>query len=132
MQRMIEFLVIILFLDILFLTIKAIGNYDEPEEEPVIFKVKATAYCTGTTTATQCRVREGIIAGKPEWFGKVAAIYEADGDNLGEFLGYFECLDTGGEAIKQGKVIDIYNPSYDWCIDFGEKDVYMILIDGEG
>lgn len=129
---MLTLAIIILILNCLFLTISTVNGYEQEEEIPGIFCVEATAYCTGTTTATGCKVRQGIIAGKPEWFGKVAAVYKCEDGKIGEFIGYYECLDTGGEAIKNGRVIDIYNPSLDWCLQFGRQKVFITLIDGEG
>lgn len=128
---MLTLAIIMLILNCLFLGVSLV-NAEVLEETPEMFCVEATAYCTGATTATGCKVRQGIIAGKPEWFGKVAAVYECDNGNIGQFIGYYECLDTGGEAIKNGKVIDIYNPSYEWCLQFGRQKVFIHLIDGEG
>ena len=76
--------------------------------------------------------RWGICAGKPEWYGKVIALYESDNGKIGEFIGYFECFDTGSEQIKNGEVIDIYNESREWCKQFGRKKVIAYIIDGEG
>lgn len=109
--------------------------YDRQIEsnEPIFVPMEATAYCYGTTRCDGKAVRIGVCAAKPEWYGKIAAVYEdADGDP-GEFIGYYECLDTGGdERIKDGRCIDIYNPDEAWCIKFGRKKVLVCLIDGEG
>lgn len=105
---------------------------DKPEVAPVQ-QMETTAYCYGTTRCDGGAVRTGTCAGKPEWHGKVAAIYLDDNGELGEFLGYFEILDTGGdERIKNGTVLDIYIPDYDACIEFGRRKVLVELIDGEG
>lgn len=94
--------------------------------------MEATAYCVGTTRCDGGTVREGIAAGKPEWYGMVAMVYKDDNGQLGEFLGYYEILDTGGKDIKSGRVIDIYMNDYDDCIQFGRKKVIVKLVDGEG
>ena len=94
--------------------------------------MEATAYCSGTTCSTGVRVRVGIVASKPDWYGKVAMIYRNNNGQVGEFLGYYEVLDTGSERIKNGEVIDIYNPSEAWCKQFGRQDVLVKLIDGNG
>lgn len=95
--------------------------------------MEVTAYCYGSTRCDGGAVRIGTCAGKKDWYGKVAAIYLDDNGSLGEFLGYFEILDTGGdERIKCGAVLDIYIPDYDDCIEFGRKKVVVVLIDGEG
>ena len=63
----------------------------------------------------------------------LAAIYLDDNGSPGEFLGYFEILDTGGDdRIKNGTVLDIYIPDYDTCIEFGRRKVVVVFIDGEG
>lgn len=108
---------------------------DKPivEVAPVQQLMEATAYCHGTTRCDGGVVRTGICAGKPEWYGKVAAIYLNDNGSPGEFLGYFEILDTGGdERIRNGTVLDIYIPDYDACIEFGRRKVLVVLNDGEG
>lgn len=125
-------LITVLLLNIAFIFCLILGSEETEEEAPEIFEIEATAYCCGTTTATGSKVREGIIAGRPEWFGKVAAIYKSDGGKIGDFIGYFEVLDTGGTAIKNGRVIDIYNPSKEWCLQFGRQRVFITLIDGKG
>ena len=105
---------------------------DKPEVASVQ-PMEATAYCYGTIRCDGGAVRTGTCAGKPEWYGKVAAIYLDDNGSLGEFLGYFEILDTGGDdRITEGLVLDIYTPNYDACIEFGRRKVIVLLIDGEG
>lgn len=107
---------------------------DKPVVEVVpVQQMEVTAYCYGTTRCDGGAVRTGICAGKSEWQGKVAAIYLDNNGTLGEFLGYFEILDTGGdERIQNGTVLDIYIPDYDSCIEFGRRKVVVVLIDGEG
>ena len=96
-------------------------------------QMEATAYCHGTTRCDGGAVRTGICAGKKEWYGKIAAIDLDDNGSPGEFLGYFEILDTGGdERIKSGAVLDIYIPDHDACIEFGRQKVIVSLVDGEG
>lgn len=109
-------------------------------------KIRATCYCHSGITASGQQTREGIIAGKKDWMGKAVALYRcSEGDELGEFNGYFEILDTGagidtdgdgkGDSIKRGKSIDIYKYTLDDCkefiADYGDY-VYMKLIDAKG
>ena len=102
-------------------------------EQPEYFEVEATAYCDGEVCCKGEIPRMGICAGKPEWYGKVIALYESDNGKIGEFIGYFECLDTGPvDTVRAGKVIDIYNPSREWCKQFGRKKVIAYIIEGEG
>ncbi len=104
---------------------------DKPEVAPVQ-PMEVTAYCYGTIRCDGGQVRTGTCAGKPEWYGKVAAIYLDDNGSQGEFLGYFEILDTGGdERIRNGTVLDIYIPDRNACIEFGRQKVIVTIIDGE-
>ena len=63
-------------------------------------------------TSTGNKVREGICASSKEYEGKTIIIYQRmPDDNIGEILGIYECLDTGGtKGIKQGIVIDVWKP----------------------
>lgn len=105
---------------------------EEDFEQLEYFEVEATAYCDGEICCKGELPRIGICAGKPEWYGKVIALYENNNGLPGEFIGYFECLDTGGNDVSSGRVIDIYNPSREWCEQFGRKKVIAYIIEGEG
>ena len=109
-------------------------------------RIRATCYCHSGITASGQYTREGIVAAKRSWMGKVAALYSCgDGGELGDFIGYFEILDTGagidtdgdgkGDTIPNGKSIDVYRYSLDDCkafiAEYGDY-VYMKLIDAEG
>lgn len=100
--------------------------------------MEATAYCYGEITADGSRVREGICVAKKSWIGLTAMVYldeeKEDGTHgPGEFLGYYEIKDTGGnELIRNGQAIDIYNPSAEWCREFGRKKVWVVLREGKG
>ena len=48
----------------------------DPFEQPV--KMRCTVYLDEGTTASGSQTRNGIIAGRREWLGKVAALYEID------------------------------------------------------
>ena len=90
-----------------------------------------TAYCCGEITANGSKVHEGGCACNPH-LGEVAVVYTMDG----EFLGYFECNDTGAtNGLKKGTVIDIYRTDLERCRDFmkltGGK-VKVQWIAGEG
>lgn len=99
-------------------------------------KVKATAYCYNSgTTATGTVPMEGrTLAGKREWFGKTAIVYfdEGNGIESKNYLGTFIVEDTGGEPIQQGYVIDVFIEDYDEAIQFGSRDVIVVLVDAEG
>lgn len=105
--------------------------------------MKATCYTSkeGAITASSAKVRKGICAVKREWMGYTALVWTEDG----EWVGIYECLDTGFGAdsdgdgigsIQEGKVIDIYFPTYDECVDFmtlyGGKKLRVQFIWAEG
>lgn len=100
--------------------------------------MEATQYCYGTKTASGKKVRKGIAAAKKEWIGLVAAVYldeeKEDGTHgPGQFLGYFEIEDTGSnEKIQNGTCIDLYNPDKEACMEFGRKNVWVVLRKGVG
>ena len=105
-----------------------------PFKEENIFKIKTTAYCTGTITATGKEPRVGICAGKKEWLGKLVFVFENNDGEIGNFIGCWECEDTGfgtdkdGDGIgtiQEGKVIDMYFPTYEECKE------WMKLTNGE-
>lgn len=102
------------------------------KEDVTFIPMTAKAYCDIGTTADGSYTRKGICAAKPEWIGLTAAIYLNDNGQPGKFLGYYEIKDTGGRSIRNGKVIDIWLPTYDECITFGKKSVLVVLIKGVG
>lgn len=92
--------------------------------------IEATAYCYGEITASGKQVREGHCAMARKYMGKTAVVYD---EETMECLGIYEVEDTGGDSrIKNGECIDIYNPSYDWCIEFGRRKVTVYLYDAVG
>lgn len=110
--------------------------------EPV--KMLTTAYCDTGITKSGVYTRYGICAGKEEWLGKTVILYKRDGEQIGDQIGIYEVLDTGygGDAdgdgigsIQEGKVIDVYFPTYEECVDYmkltGGK-CYMQIFDAEG
>lgn len=110
-----------------------VGDLVLPNWEPEFIKMECTAYCYGTTRSDNKPVRKGICAGATKYYGKTAAIYEDNNGKPGEFIGYYEVLDTGGdERIKNGQCLDIYDPDYNWCINFGRKKVLVVMLDGVG
>lgn len=110
-----------------------------------VFQIMTTGYCHGEITAAGRKVRLGICAARREWMGKTVLVWECRTDgSQGEFLGYWECLDTGFGAdsagdgigsIQEGRVIDMYFPTQEgvqeWMEITGGR-VYLQLIDAEG
>lgn len=134
-----------------------IGALTLPREawgaEPELKQVNITAYYSENPTGCRGdRMREGIAAGKQEWYGKAVIIYLNDNGRPGEVVGVFEVLDTGygkdtgsGESrvkkgrhlgtIETGQTIDIYRDNYERCVEImkltGGKAFYQ-LVDAEG
>lgn len=120
--------------------------------------MSTTAYYHGQITFSGQEVREGIAAGKEEWIGEAAVIYEAipqdDGFEAGDLLGVYEIQDIGygkssGDGIpskvrsdkdsrgtiERGECLDIYRESYDRCVDWMERTggkVFVQIIPAEG
>lgn len=86
-------------------------------------KIRCTCYTSteGSITASGENVREGIIAGKRAWMGKVAVLYDMNMN----IIGIFEFKDTGagidtdgdgvGDSIKNGKSVDVYRDTLEGC-----------------
>ena len=102
----------------------------------------ATAYCVSGVTASGEITRDGICAGKDEWLGKTIILYQRlPGNKIGEQIGIYECLDTGGTpGLKEGKVIDVWCQDLDTCQEFMnlvyedgcQGHVYIQVIDADG
>lgn len=100
-------------------------------EQAGFTKMSTTAYCMGHHTANGSAVHTGGCACSTDHIGDVAIVYTLDGN----FLGYYECNDTGGGGVRAGTVIDIYRNNLTQCEMYmkitGGK-VYVKWIDGEG
>lgn len=116
-------------------------------------KVRGTCYIDYGQTASGYYTRPGVAAAKPEWVGKTLCINKVNEDgSIGEFLGYYEVLDTGygretgvGESrifkgrtlgtIETGETVDIWMPTLhqveEWVDDCGDY-IYITVIDAEG
>lgn len=101
-----------------------------------ILNIKATAYCYNSgRTATGTIPKEGrTIAGKREWFGKIACVWEDKGDGIQpeNFIGSYIVEDTGGEPIRKGYVVDVFIEDKKRAKEFGSKNVIVVLIDANG
>lgn len=96
-------------------------------------QMECTAYCYGEITASGQPVREGIAAAKKEWIGLTAILYEDEEGSIGDIIGIYELLDTGGdERIKAGECIDLYIPDKEACLEWGRRKVWVQLVDACG
>ena len=109
------------------------------------FIVECSAYCyTGNLTASGKPTVEGVtIAGKKEWLGRTAILYEVNDDGgIGEFIGYREFTDTGyGQpstlypgygTIQTGECVDLYFDDRQTALEWGRKKIYIQVIEGCG
>lgn len=103
-------------------------------KEPELNKSWLTCYLpTGRPTASGVMPRRGIMAGKREWLGKTALIYERDGDTVGDLIGIYEILDTGtgkDGAIKDGRAVDIFCETEDGIIP--TQKIWIQIVDAKG
>ena len=128
---------------------------DDPAD---MMLMSTTAYYHGRITYSGQEVREGIAAGKEEWIGEAAVIYEAiprgDGYEAGDLLGVYEIQDIGygrssGDGIpssvrsdkdsrgtiERGECLDIYRESYERCVEWMKQTggmVYVQIIPADG
>lgn len=130
-------LILIIFLAIVCIT--SIGaERNEPRQETIDFeangfqKIYVTAYCVGTHTATGVPVHYGCMAVSKEHLGDVAILYTENA----EYLGIFEGNDQGGtDAIREGRVVDVYFPTIELCREFMARTggvAYIRYISGNG
>lgn len=129
-----------------FTLVLALSHIQSSATAAGLCKIRATCYCEHGLTYSGSYTREGIIAGRKEDIGDVAAIYSvAEDGGVGEFIGYFEVLDCGagfdtdgdgkGDSTIKGKTIDVFRNNIDgvksWIKRYGDY-VYIKLIEAEG
>lgn len=142
MKKVLKMGMIILVFLSLFITI----NLNLSASDSGLKKIRCTCYIVNGITASGQETHDGVIAGRSEDLGKVAAIYRYNNDkSIGEFIGYYEFLDTGagidtdndgkGDSIIKGLSIDIWKSDIvevnDWIAEYGDY-VYIKIIDAEG
>ena len=155
MKRIIYFIIgfVVAVIIISFVNAKATADAEEKNEfyEPV--KLRCTCYIDQGVTASGKMTRPNIMAGKTEWIGCVACVNAvAEDGSVGEFIGFYEILDTGygietgvGQSkifkdrtlgtIETGETVDIWQKDMEsaraW-IDRYSDYVYIKIIDGKG
>lgn len=119
------------------------------DENPVI-KVSSTAYYDEYKrhSASMRELQAGYsVAGKVEWLNKYLLVYACNEDGtVGKLLGEYRFDDTGygaesgvGESsildgrsigtIENGTCIDFFFESEADCINYGRRDVYIMILD---
>lgn len=106
----------------------------EDEIEGALPLIRTTVYYAneGAKTATGKTARYGMVAYDPAYFGKTCILYTEDM----EYIGVFECEDTGGERVRTGRVLDVYTGTtlescYDWVEQNGTH-CYVQWVESEG
>ena len=96
--------------------------------------VRTTVYYAkeGAKTATGKTARYGMVAYDPAYYGKTCILYTEDM----EYIGIFECEDTGGHRVRTGQVLDVYTGTtvqscYDWANEYGTY-CYVQWVKSEG
>ena len=84
----------------------------------------ATAYCSGTKTASGVNVRNGIAAADPTLLpvGSIVSVVT----RASKYDGVYTILDTGGEI--KGRDLDLYVPSCEDAVVFGRKDALVTVL----
>ena len=145
-----ELLATIVLVAVLVVAGKSTSHSAQPIRDWTYYKmpqpVRCTCYIDRGTTASGIQTRNGIIAGRKEWLGMAAVLYEVKEDGtLGDFIGCYEFCDTGagidtdgdgnGDTIKTGNSVDVWQPSMTnaraWIREHGDY-VYMQIVDGKG
>lgn len=112
-------------------------NAKASDNEPVLIKAHATAYCLDGITASGTEVREGICAmSDSSLIGMTAVVYQRLPDgSIGDYIGTYEIEDTGCAA----NVIDVWCTEED-CQSFMDKvyengakgKVFIQIVDAKG
>ncbi len=124
-------------------------NVNAQGKDPQLKLIDATAYYDSYGHGYGADGRsliEGLtVAGRPEWLGMTAILYDLDY----RLIGIYEFRDTGygqptgrgkseilpGQSvgtIEGGQCIDIYMTTYEKCKAWGRQKVYIQLIKAEG
>jgi 3D (Asp-Asp-Asp) domain-containing protein len=84
----------------------------------------ATAYCTGTTTATGVSVRRGFVAADPAVLplGSVIRVQQS-----GRYDGVYTVMDTGPKV--QGRHVDLFMEDCAAAKRFGRRAVRVLLVE---
>jgi 3D (Asp-Asp-Asp) domain-containing protein len=83
---------------------------------------QATAYCDNGITKSGFPTAPGLVSADPRVI-PLGSIIHIESPLMG---GIYQVLDTG--ALIKGKIIDIFIPSYEKCIDFGRRVVKVKVL----
>lgn len=123
-----------------------VETVSEPIEEVVeevieYIPVESTAYYNAynRTCADGTWPYVGVVAGKIEWLGKSVDLYDEDYNFMGSYTfhdtGYGRSTGYGESVILKGKnigdieaglTIDIFMNTYEECVQYGRRNIYMV------
>jgi rare lipoprotein A len=84
----------------------------------------ATAYCSGTRTASGTRVTEGIAAADPSLV-PIGSVIRVSGLEQ-RYNGVYTVMDTGSKV--RGRQVDLYVRDCDAAIRFGRRPAYVSIV----
>lgn len=97
-------------------------------------KMRVTCYApTGNPTASGVMPFEGGCAGRRDWIGGVAVLYDLDMN----YICTLQINDCGGhQRLRSGQSIDVYRDSlarcYEWIAEHGDFLMVQVIPDAEG
>lgn len=126
-------LMIILITSLILLTISYVTVKGNGKGDVDFIPMKASAYTYKGNTELGGIAHRGIAAARPEWVGFTAMVYEDENGQAGEFLGYYEIKDSKwGRNVENGEEIKLWVETPEECLEFGKKDVLIVLRRGVG
>lgn len=88
---------------------------------------RCSCYCTGTTTATGLPAAFGRVAVNPSVIPYGTRLYICSPD--GKYVyGYAVAADTGGAAMNNIIIADLYYPSYEQCMQIGTRTMNVYIL----
>jgi 3D (Asp-Asp-Asp) domain-containing protein len=84
----------------------------------------ATAYCSGTTTASGVKVREGIAATDPSLV-PIGSVIRVSG-LARRYNGIYTVMDTGSKI--RGRRLDLYLRDCDAAVRFGRRPATVLIV----
>ena len=87
--------------------------------------VNITGYCLKGITASGAETHEGICAYRREDIGKIARVYDAEMNLIGEY----EIADTGkkGGKVRKGETVDIWKATKEECYQTTQQGFIEIV-----
>lgn len=110
---------------------RADGTLIDRNGRPVRYKKllrgRCTAYYAGTTTATGLPAAYGRVAVNPNVIPYGTRLYICSPDGRLVY-GYAVAADTGGAAMSNAILADLYYPSYEQCVRVGSRTMNVYLL----